>query len=131
MAAATSNIYREYQSIWYIIKTNCASKKHNHPIYTLQTLTKRTYVVGSPELVIAVQKDTKNLSFNPFVVAFTPRMFNVSKRDMEIVNLNYDSKDGDWVRIITALNVALDPLLSACLVSPKRRMPGLYIYHIA
>ena len=72
------------------------SQKYNLPIYTLQTLFKRTYVVCSPELVIAAQKDTKNLSFAPFVIAFAPRMFNVGKDDMDIISLNNDGRQGDW-----------------------------------
>ena len=62
----------------------------------MQTLNKRTYVVNSPELVVAVQKNTKTLSFNPFIIAMAPRMFNVGQKDQEIVTLNNDSRDGDW-----------------------------------
>ena len=72
------------------------SKKHNHPIYTLQALTKRIYVVCSLDLVLAVQRDTKKLSLNPFIVNFIPRMFELGEKDMEAVALNHDGDKGDW-----------------------------------
>ncbi|KAL8792190.1 MAG: hypothetical protein Q9195_005212 [Heterodermia aff. obscurata] len=72
------------------------SKKHNLPIYTLQTLTKRIYVICSLDLVLAAQKDTKRLSLNPFIATFIPRMFHLGKRDMEIIALNHDGEKGDW-----------------------------------
>ena len=72
------------------------SKKHNLPIYTLQTLTKRIYVVCSLDLVLAVQRDTRKLSLDPFIVNFIPRMFHLGKKDMEAVALNHDGDKGHW-----------------------------------
>lgn len=66
------------------------------PIYTLHTFLTRTYVVNSPELVNAVQKNAKNLSFNPFIIAMMPRLFGVSGRDVEIASANNDMEQGHW-----------------------------------
>jgi len=66
------------------------------PIYTLRTFTTRVYVVNSPELVIAVQRNAKNISFTPFVVAMLPRLFDVSRRDIDIASRNHDEEDGHW-----------------------------------
>lgn len=79
-----------------ILEANRCSKKHNLPIYTLQTFTKRTYVINSPDLVLAVQKYTKMLTFDPFVVAMIPRIVNLAQRDLDIVKLNNDGSKGDW-----------------------------------
>ena len=73
-----------------------SSEKHKFPIYTLQTLTKRTYVVTSPDLVIAVQKESRTLSFNPYKWTLIPRMFEITKRDLNIATLNMDGKQGNW-----------------------------------
>ena len=72
------------------------SAKFGLPIYTLHTFTTRTYVVNSPELVIAVQRNARNLSFNPFVIAMMPRLFNVVGKDVEIASRNNDEEQGHW-----------------------------------
>lgn len=64
------------------------------PINTLRIFTTRIYVVNSPELVLAVQRNAKNISFTPFVVAMLPRLFDVSRRDMDIASLNHDEEEG-------------------------------------
>lgn len=69
---------------------------HDLPIYTLQTFNTRIYVVNSPELVAAVERNMKNISFTPFVVAMLPRLFNVSDHDIAIASRNHDEADGHW-----------------------------------
>lgn len=66
------------------------------PIYTLRTFTTRIYVVTSPELVLAVQRNAKNISFTPFVVAMLPRLFDVDRGDVEVASRNHDEEDGHW-----------------------------------
>ena len=58
-------------------------------------LSQRTYVVNSPELVIAVQRQTKTLSFQPFVATMLPKLFLVDRNAMEIAIRNMDGDDGD------------------------------------
>lgn len=60
------------------------------PIYTLRVFTRRIYVVNSPELVVAVQRNAKNISFTPFVIAMLPRLFNVSGQDIRIASREPD-----------------------------------------
>ena len=43
------------------------------------------YVVNAPDLVVAVQRNTKTILFNPFVVAMTPRLFGTGPRTNAIV----------------------------------------------
>ena len=59
-------------------------------------LNQRTYIVNSPELVIAVQRQTKTLSFQPFVAAMLPKLFLINQDGMEILKRNMDGDDGDW-----------------------------------
>ena len=58
-------------------------------------LNQRTYIVNSPELVIAVQRQTKTLSFQPFVATMLPKLFLVDRNAMEIATRNMDGDDGD------------------------------------
>ncbi|KAL6722346.1 hypothetical protein ACLMJK_001453 [Lecanora helva] len=73
--------------------------KNSHlPIFTLQTLNRRTYIVGSPDLVSAVDRNQKTISFLPFVSALSPRLLNVPKNGhaMNIITQNITLEDGDW-----------------------------------
>ncbi|KAL9035546.1 MAG: hypothetical protein Q9214_006529, partial [Letrouitia sp. 1 TL-2023] len=70
--------------------------KHPLPAFTLQTLSKRTYVVNSPDLVSAVQKNAKILSFNPFISFVSPRIFDADERAMAAINENIDGEQGHW-----------------------------------
>ena len=59
-------------------------------------LNQKTYIVISPELVIAIQRNTKSLSFQPFVAAMLPKLFLVDKNAMAIVKRNMDADEGNW-----------------------------------
>lgn len=72
------------------------SAKHPLPIFTLQTLGRKTYVVNSPDLIAAVQKNAKTLTFNPFVSFMSPRVFGVGEEAMAIVNENIGGEKGNW-----------------------------------
>ncbi|KAL8717337.1 MAG: hypothetical protein Q9225_005412 [Loekoesia sp. 1 TL-2023] len=72
------------------------SAKHPLPVFTLQTLGRKIYVVNSPDLIAAVQKNAKVLSFNPFVSFMSPRIFGVGEEAMVIINENIDGEKGNW-----------------------------------
>ncbi|KAL8830239.1 MAG: hypothetical protein Q9170_005822 [Blastenia crenularia] len=72
------------------------STRHPLPVFTLQTLGRKIYVVNSPDLISAVQKNAKNLSFNPFVSFVSPRVFGVGEEAMAIINENIDGEEGNW-----------------------------------
>ena len=59
-------------------------------------LNQRMYIVNSPELVVAVQRQTKSLTFQPFVAAMLPKLLLIDKDAMEIVKRNIDGDEGDW-----------------------------------
>ncbi|KAI4273763.1 MAG: hypothetical protein L6R38_006256 [Xanthoria sp. 2 TBL-2021] len=72
------------------------STKHPLPAFTLQTLGKRVYVVNSPDLIAAVQKNAKALSFNPFVSFMSPRVFDAGDEANAIIDDNIDGEKGQW-----------------------------------
>ena len=73
-----------------------SSAKTKLPIYTLQIVNKKTYVVNSPDLIQAVDRAAKTLTFHPFIAMILPRLFDADKATMEIVNRNLDLKEGPW-----------------------------------
>ena len=82
------------------------------PIYTLETLNKKTYVVNSPDLVIAVQRNSKTLAFSPVVAGFTKRYSGVCDATMAKVYDNLNGEAGHWGLVIDthdATNSALTP----------------------
>ncbi|KAL8988911.1 MAG: hypothetical protein Q9177_002090, partial [Variospora cf. flavescens] len=88
------------------------SAKHPLPIFTLQTLGKKVYVVTSPDLIQAVQKHARVLTFNPFVSFMSPRIFGVGKEVMAIINDNIDGERGNWGYLsesATGMHKALAP----------------------
>lgn len=68
------------------------SEKHGHPIFTLPVLTGRTYIVASPELCSAVQKDRSNMSLDPVISEITPRMLALNPHTAAILK---DSSGGE------------------------------------
>ena len=78
------------------ILTLTSAQNPQHPIFTLQTLTKRTYIVTSAELVPAVDRNPQSLSLYPFITAMSPRMFGVPRggNTMKIIEENLDGKEG-------------------------------------
>ena len=88
------------------------STKHPLPIFTLPTLDRRIYVVNSPDLISAVQKDAKALSFGPFVSWMSPRIFDVGEDAMAIINENIDGAKGPYgllPEITRGMTTALAP----------------------
>lgn len=78
--------------------TSCSAKSNHLPIFTLQTLNKRTYIVTSADLVTAVERNQKTISFFPFVSAMSPRVFDLPRHGptMDIINQNLNKEKGDW-----------------------------------
>lgn len=72
------------------------SNETNLPIFSLQTFNKKTYIVKSPDLIAAVDRASKTLTFYPFISMISPKLFDVGKRPMSIINQNIDLKEGKW-----------------------------------
>jgi cytochrome P450 len=71
------------------------SKEHNYPIYTLPTLTGRTYIITSPHLAGLIQRSSKSTSFYSAILEVTKRLCALDERSMNIIwtNVNRDQSD--------------------------------------
>ena len=76
------------------------SSKARSPIYTLNILSKKLYVVTGPELVNAVSRNSKTLTFNPFISEVGVRLTGVDEACRMIIDDNLDGKRGPWGYVI-------------------------------
>ena len=72
------------------------SAKQQLPVYTLEIFNTKTYVVNSLDMVVAAQRNTKTLSFNPFLLFSSKRMSQYDQAGMAVVNNNIEGAQGKW-----------------------------------
>ena len=72
------------------------SSRYPLEIYTLRMPHVNMYIVNSLDLVSAVQRNWKTMSFAPFVATFLKRLCLPSKAASEIVDMNLFAEDGAW-----------------------------------
>lgn len=65
-----------------------------HPIFTLQTLNKRTVVVIDPALATAIQKKSPHLTFYGMILEVTRRLVDFDNASMEVIKWNLDGGHG-------------------------------------
>ena len=70
------------------------SAKCKLPIYTLNMLSGKVYIVTSPELVNAVNRNSKKIAFNPFVAMLGKRITGHDQDTSEIVQHNLNGEHG-------------------------------------
>lgn len=75
----------------YFQNTN---RKAASPIHALQLFSTKIYVATSPLMVNLVSKNTKSLSFNPFIAEVAIRLTHCSMQAREIIERNIDGKEG-------------------------------------
>ena len=63
----------------------------------------KTYVVNSPDLVIAAQRSSKTLIFEPLSSYFAARVSHPSKEAIRILMKNLDGEAGEWGLLIDTL----------------------------
>ena len=68
------------------------SARCKSPIHTLHMLNGKVYVVTSPDLVHAVSRNSKSLTFNPFIAAVGIRLTGADEATSSII---YDNLNGD------------------------------------
>ena len=75
------------------------SAKAKSPIYTLNMMSGKTYIVTSPELITSVNRNSKTLNFNPFIAELGSRLTNLDAPTMMIMNDNLVGQSGNhgWV----------------------------------
>lgn len=70
------------------------SAKCKLPIYTLPVLNGKIYVVTSPQLVNAVNRNSKVLSFNPFIAQLGKRITGHDEATSQTVQHNLTGENG-------------------------------------
>ena len=73
------------------------SAQHKLPIYTLQMLNVKMYIINAPDLVVAVQRSSKNILFSPIVAGMIPRFFDVDKDVTSLTAKNMQDENGEWM----------------------------------
>ncbi|CAH0038147.1 unnamed protein product [Clonostachys solani] len=70
------------------------AKKHNLPIFTLGVPKSKIYIVTSPQLISAIDRRSKTISFAPYVVQFAKRMLKPSQHAIEKLGENLLEEKG-------------------------------------
>lgn len=86
------------------------SAKCKAPIYTLNALSKKLYVVTSPELVTAVSRNSKSLSFNPFISEVGVRLTRPDEPTKAIINDNLNGDRGQWGYVLEVHDLTVTAL---------------------
>ncbi len=68
--------------------------KTQYPIFTLQTINKKTIVVIDPALATVIQKKSPNLTFYGMILEVTRRLVDFDAKTMEIIHWNLDGEHG-------------------------------------
>ncbi|CAG8978492.1 hypothetical protein HYALB_00005067 [Hymenoscyphus albidus] len=73
-----------------------SSEKAPLPISTLHIPGKKVYVVNSPHLIQAVQKQPKALSFRPIEAKLSGAVCGLSQKARDLIMKNVNGTDGNW-----------------------------------
>ena len=71
-----------------------ASSQCKLPIYTLNMMNSKVYVVASPEFINAVNRNSKALAFNPFIAQLGKRITGHDEATGHVVNYNLNGENG-------------------------------------
>ena len=90
--------------LWYLPEFNTIQHTANHtsseniqaPIFTLKIFSAKIYIITSPELVQAVYRNAKTLSFEPISMSASKRVFQMTDRHFGLLRGSTPSvEDGD------------------------------------
>lgn len=81
-----------------------------YPIYTLNMLNRKLYIITSPDLVSAVDRSSKTLAFNPVIGEVAQRMTGYDEASRKIINHNLNGEKGSGY-VIDAHNGIVPVLL--------------------
>lgn len=104
-------VRKSLQAKLKLSKRDFPSAKCKLPIYTLDMLNGKVYVVASPELVSAVYRNSKALAFNPFIAQLGKRITGHDEATGEVVqhNLNGEGGSGYVIEVHDGIVAALAP----------------------
>ncbi|KAL4907050.1 hypothetical protein BDW74DRAFT_190035 [Aspergillus multicolor] len=61
------------------------AKKHDHPIFSINLILTRIYIVTSPALLQSMQRNSQTLSLDPFITYTTPRHAGIHGESLELL----------------------------------------------
>lgn len=76
------------------------SSKVKLPIYTLDVLNAKIYVLTAPDLVAAVSRNSKSLTFNPFVAEVGCRLTGADADARTVIEDNLNLERGHWGYVV-------------------------------
>ncbi|KAG0649367.1 Cytochrome P450 monooxygenase [Hyphodiscus hymeniophilus] len=84
--------------------------RQSWPIFTLKIFGSRIYVITSPELVQAVFRNSKSLSFEPIAFKGSQRILQMGKEEIEKLGASPDFKHADYMdKINKGMHASLQP----------------------
>ncbi|KZF23898.1 putative P450 monooxygenase [Xylona heveae TC161] len=94
---------------------------YSFPIYTLDLLVTKVYIVTSARLVPAVQRNSKVLSFDPFLTAAAKQLGGIKKAGLKLLEPEDKGGQGVNLKVLRAMHPAL---LGAGLDAMNKNMIG-------
>ncbi|CZR46188.1 uncharacterized protein FPRO_11635 [Fusarium proliferatum ET1] len=85
------------------------SAQQPHPIFTIDMSGQKNYIVTSPELVQAVQRNTTSLSFSPAMIPAFRRMMGFDEAGIELIFRDAHTENGMYGEIHRVQKASLLP----------------------
>ncbi|KAM0354331.1 hypothetical protein ACHAPU_001375 [Fusarium lateritium] len=85
------------------------SAQQPHPIFTIDMSGQKNYIVTSPELVQAVQRNTTSLSFSPAMIPAFRRMMGFDEAGIELIFRDAHTENGMYGEIHKVQKASLLP----------------------
>ncbi|KAF4954447.1 hypothetical protein FGADI_5225 [Fusarium gaditjirri] len=85
------------------------SAQQPHPIFTIDMSGQKNYIVTSPELVQAVQRNTTSLSFSPAMIPAFRRMMGFNEAGIELIFRDAHTENGMYGEIHRVQKASLLP----------------------
>ncbi|KAI9676944.1 MAG: hypothetical protein M1817_006783 [Caeruleum heppii] len=84
-----------------------ASEKHSLPAFTLDILSTKIYIVNAASLVAAVQRNSRIISFDPFLTAAANRMSGIEGDGLKLLQETKSGGGGINNKVLHAMHPAL------------------------
>ena len=86
-----------------------SSAQQPHPIFTIELPGQKNYIVTSPELVQAVQRNAASLSFSPAMIPAFRRLMGFDEEGIELIFRDADTEKGFYGEIHRVQKASLLP----------------------
>ncbi len=101
------------------------------PIFSLNILRTTFHIVKSPELIVAVERNSKTLSFLPLIAKVFPRLLGIGPQAMKLIGVNINREEGSWGLMYESLHTISSGLKSGPnLEGMKRTMLATFLLFV-